>query len=66
MVLSNGTKKNTNTNKKINYLKYWPPSFVPAATGSARTPLGPIRFMSLYGPITLDMLDALEEVIHYF
>ena len=28
--------------KKINYLKYWPPSFPPAAQGSAHTLLGPI------------------------
>jgi hypothetical protein len=30
------------TTRKEKYLKYWPPLFMPAAKGSARTSLGPM------------------------
>ena len=29
------------TKEEEKYLKLWPPSFLPSAKGSARTPLGP-------------------------
>jgi hypothetical protein len=40
VVLNSGGKKKTTT-RGIIYIKWWPPSFLPAAKGSARTPLGP-------------------------
>jgi hypothetical protein len=41
VVLNSGGNKKKKK-KKEKYLNWWPPSFMPAAKGSARTPLGPI------------------------
>jgi hypothetical protein len=41
VVLHNGGNKEKKTRKKKNVLKIVPPSFMPAAKGRARTPLGP-------------------------